>query len=171
MLRPIFGAGRATLAILATGLATLALAACADDQLVTSPRAHPNTPGVAAPDITTLASDSTLVTFGAAREGEMLSDGYVRLSGTISCSRDLGESYTVIVTLRQDQRGGDVVSSSQYGRTCPPQAEPFLFYFRPVTSSPSFKRGKAVVTFQVVDGAPSVIRSTASRAVKLAEAK
>jgi len=161
---------RAPLAILATALVTFNAAACADDHLVTAPPAH-TTPGGAARDIATLASDSTLVTFGAAREATIYSNGDVRVSTMISCSRDLGESYTVIGTLQQDQRNGDVVSRVQHGRTCPPQAEPLLFFFHPATGGPSFKRGKAVVTFQVIDGAPSVIRSTTSSALKLAQLK
>jgi len=170
MLLPISRAARAPLAVLATALVTLTVAACADDRGVTAPPTRP-TPGVAAHDIATLTSDSTLITFGAAREGQIYSNGDVHVSATITCSRDLGESYTMVATLQQDQRTTDVISSLRYGRTCPPQGEPFQFFFHPPTDGPSFKRGKAVVTFQVVDGAPSVIRSTTSQAVKLAQLK
>jgi hypothetical protein len=56
MLRSIFRAGRAPIAILATALVTLAVGACADDSLSTAPAAHPNTRAVAAREAAALAS-------------------------------------------------------------------------------------------------------------------
>ena len=171
MLRSIFRAGRAPIAILATALVTLAVGACADDSLSTAPAAHPNTRAVAAREAAALASDSTLLTFTVDREGRFFSNGYASATATFSCSRILGEIFTVRVTLQQDQKGNALVSSAQYGLTCPPQAQTSVFFVPPIADGRAFKRGKAIATFEIVDGSPLVIRSTTSRAVRLVEAQ
>ena len=174
MLRSTFRAGRAPIAILATALVTLAVAACADDSLSTAPAANPNTRAVAARDDATLASDSTLITFTVDREGKFFSNGYASTTATFSCSRNLGETFTVRVTLQQDQKGGALVSSGQYGLTCPAQAQTSVFFVPPMADGRTFKRGKAIATFEIVeivDGEPLVIRSITSRAVRLVEAQ
>ena len=156
-------AARAPLAILTAAVVTFTLAACADDQLPTTPRAHANTPSLAQ---STLAADSTVVTFTSEREGKLYANRYVGIVATIACSRDLGEDYTVIVKVDQHQRAGDLVSSAQYGRPCLSKGDRLEFFIAP---GPTFKRGKAVVTFEVVDGSPGVVRSTQSQSVRLVE--
>ena len=171
MLPSTIEATRAPLALLATAFIAFALTACSDDQFATAPRGHSSTTAVAERNATTLASDSTLVTFSPEREARIFSKGYVGITGTIACSRDLAEPYTVVMKLQQDQQAGVVESSSQYGRTCPPAGEPFIFYIDPVAGGPAFKRGKAVVTFEVVGGGPLVIHSSESRSVRLVQVK
>jgi hypothetical protein len=167
----ILRAGRAPLAFLATAFVTFTLAACADDQLATAPRAHPNATAVAGRDIPAPPPDSTLVTFSPEREVGIDSNGTVGIQGTFACSRDLGESYTMVMTLRQHQPDGVLESSAQYGRTCPSEANPFILYIGSIAEGRSFKRGKAVVTFEVIGGSPSVIHSIESRSVRVVDMK
>ena len=158
-------AARAPLAILTTAVLTFTLAACADDQLPTTPSAHANAPSLGQ---STLSADSTLVTFTSEREGRLYSNGYVGIVTSVACSRDLDESYTVVVKVQQHQRTGDLVSTAQYGRPCLSKGDRIEFFIAP---GPTFKRGKAVVTYDVIDGTPAVIRSTESRSLRLVEVK
>src|SRR5215204_7289165 len=97
---PTLRAGRAPLAILTTALITITtVAACAGDQPITAPPAHPNAPSGAASDIATRATDSTYVTFNINHEGEFYPNGYGAISGTFTCSRNLGEWFSAVVML------------------------------------------------------------------------
>ena len=165
---PTLRAGRAPLAILATAVITIVtLAACAGDQPITAPQAHANAPSVATRDIATVATDSTYITFDINREGEFYPNGWGAVSGTYTCSRNLGEWFTVIVTLDQYRRDGALSSTSSYNYSCAQQGRPVDLFFAPVTGGIGFKRGKATLTILVSDGAPGVVHNTVTQTVKL----
>ena len=77
----------------------------------------------------------------------------------------------MVITLRQHQPDFDLVSSAQYGRTCPSGPSPFILYLSSIAEARSFKRGKAAVTFEVIGGSPAVIHSTESRSVRVVDMK
>ena len=70
MRRSNLRAGRAPLAIVATALIAVTTAACAGDQPITAPPAHPNAPSDAVRDVASLEADSTRITFTIDRVGE-----------------------------------------------------------------------------------------------------
>ena len=165
---PTLRAGRAPLAILATAVITIVtLAACAGDQSITAPQAHANAPSVATPDIATVATDSTYITFDINREGEFYPNGWGAVSGTYTCSRNLGEWFTVVVTLDQYRRDGALSSTSSYNYSCAQQGRPVDLFFAPVTGGIGFARGKATLTILVSDGAPGVVHNSVTQTVKL----
>jgi hypothetical protein len=167
---PTLRAGRAPLAILATAVITIVtLAACAGDQPITAPQAHANAPGGATLDKATPGTDSTYITFDIDRPGEFYPNGWGAISGTYTCSRDLGEWFTVIVTLEQYRRDGALSSTSSYNYSCAQQGRPVELFFAPVTGGIGFDRGKATLTILVSDGAPGVVHNTVTQTVKLVE--
>jgi hypothetical protein len=167
---PTLRAGRAPLAILATAVITIVtLAACAGDQPITAPQALANAPSVATRDIATVATDSTYITFDIDRQGEFYPNGWGAVSGTYTCSRDLGEWFTVVVMLEQYRRDGALSSTTTYSYSCAQQGRPVDLFFAPVNGGTGFARGKAILTILVSDGAPGVVRNTVTQTVKLVE--
>ena len=167
---PTLRAGRAPLAILATAVITIfTLAACAGDQPITAPQAHANAPSGVTRDIATVSTDSTYITFDINREGEFYPNGWGGVSGTYTCSRNLGEWFTVIATLDQYRRDGALSSTTSYNYSCAQQGRPVDLFFAPVNGGIGFKRGKATLTILVSDGAPGVVHNTVTQTVKLVD--
>ena len=164
-------AGRAPLAILTTALITITtVAACAGDQPITAPTAHPKTASVATSDVATRTTDSTYITFKINREGEYYSNGWGAVSGTYKCSRDLGEWFAVVVTLEQYRSDGALSSTTSYNLTCRQQGGSFEFFFAPVTGGTGFKNGKATLYLLVNVGAPGVAPTSLTQTVRLVPA-
>jgi hypothetical protein len=120
-------------------------------------------------DIATVSTDSTYITFDINHEGEFYPNGWGGVSGTYTCSRNLGEWFTVIATLDQYRRDGALSSSISYNYSCAQQGRPVDLFFAPVTGGIGFKRGKATLTILVSDGAPGVVHNTVTQTVKLVD--
>ena len=161
---------RAALGRLALLVTFSALGACAD-QSITSPTVQPNVPSMAAGDVAPTADvDSTRVTFTIARDGNYFyeSTGSVGVHGTFTCSRALGEEFTLLVRVEQKlpARGlgsGYVTKKVACGTTA---AEPWVAAVP--RGGGNFYAGRALVTTSTYLVAPEMVPTMASQYVKLA---
>ena len=144
------------------------LGACAD-QPITSPTTQPNVPSLAASDVA-LTTDSTRVTFTVAREGNYFyeSTDMAGVHGTFTCSRALGEEFTLLVKVEQKLPARGLGSGYMTQKlTCGTTAAQAWVAAVPRMGG-NFYAGRATVTLSTYLVAPEMVPSIASAGVKLA---